>query len=89
MEMSGQLDAPAALLPRKKSPIAGLDAVAKRKISLLCQESNTNRQTHTLVTILTDQTHTLVTILTKLSRLLEESGNTIFLHFQLKVSQHV
>jgi len=48
MEVSGQLHAPAALLPRKEplwmggwvGPRAGLDTVVKRKIPSLCRNSN-------------------------------------------------
>jgi hypothetical protein len=47
MEVSGQLHAPAALLPGKQPLVGGwvgskadLDAVVKRKIPSPCQESN-------------------------------------------------
>jgi hypothetical protein len=70
MEVSIQLYAPAALLQKKEPPTggwmgpwAGIDAVAKRKNSSPCRESNPGCPDPSLVTILTE--------LEDMSRLLE------------------
>jgi hypothetical protein len=65
MEVSGQLDAPAALLPGKEAPISigleawlgtrsGLDAVVKRKNLRPFRELNPGRPARSLVAVLTE-----------------------------------
>jgi hypothetical protein len=57
MEVSGQLQAPATL-PPEKEPLGGpqsrLDAVAKKKISFSCQESNPAHPARSPITTLTE-----------------------------------
>jgi hypothetical protein len=42
MEVSDELDSPAALLPGKKPPVGTWDAVEKRKVSCSCRDTNKN-----------------------------------------------
>jgi hypothetical protein len=64
MEVSGQLHVPATLPPGNNPRYqldrilvgfrADVDAVVKRKIPILCQESNPSRPSRSVVTILTE-----------------------------------